>query len=541
MGAPSPSLLTLALASSLAFIATSTLASGDEAAFIGCLIENSHPSYPIAPAIYTPENASYAPVLQAYIRNLRFNTSTTPKPRVIVTALHESHVQAAVICGRENSLQVKIRSGGHNYEGISYYSLSESPFFILDMFNLRTIEVDVANGTAWVQTGATLGELYYRIANESGGIYGFPGGVCPTVGVGGHLSGGGYGNMMRKHGLTVDHVVDALMVDVNGRILDRVAMGEDLFWAIRGGGGASFGVVLAYKVNLVRVPETVTVFRVARTLEQNATDVVYKWEQVAPHLDEDLFIRLIIDVVNSTTPQNGTAKTVRASFLALFLGNSTRLLSITNESFPELGLEPSDCTEMSWVESVLYWTSFPAGTPVEALLSRTPQVLNHFKRKSDYVKRPIPIEGLEYIFARMIELVKPILTFNPYGGKMAEIASTATPFPHRAGNLWKVQYAANWDEDGEEAAAYYIGLTRKLYEYMTPFVSKNPREAFLNYIDLDLGINRGDEAAYTEAMAYGVKYFKGNYKRLISIKTRVDPQNYFRNEQSIPILPRQRS
>lgn len=63
---------------------------------------------------------------------------------------------------------------------------------------------------------------------------------------------------------------------MNGRILDRKLMGEDLFWAIRVGGGASFGVILAYKIQSVPVPETETVFRIQRTLEENATDMVYR-------------------------------------------------------------------------------------------------------------------------------------------------------------------------------------------------------------------------------------------------------------------------
>lgn len=66
----------------------------------------------------------------------------------------------------------------------------------------------------------------------------------------------------------------------------------------------------------------------------------------------------------------------------------------------------------------------------------------------------------------MIELERVALTFNPYGVKMAKVPSTETPFPHKARNLRKIQYAANRDEDGEEAANYYVGLMRKLYDYI---------------------------------------------------------------------------
>nr|GMD08163.1 berberine bridge enzyme-like 8 [Ipomoea batatas] len=499
-----------------------------------CLNDRSDPSHPISPLIYTPNNGSFSSVLQEYIRNLRFNESYTKKPLFIVTATHLSHIQASILCAKEHGLQMKARSGGHDYEGVSY--VSDVPFFILDMFNFRAVNVSIEDETAWVEAGATLGEVYYGIANKSN-VHGFPAGVCPTVGVGGHISGGGYGNMMRKYGLTVDNVIDAKLIDVNGRLLDRKSMGEDLFWAITGGGASSFGVVLSYRINLVRVPPKVTVFSVRRTYDQNATNIVYRHQRVAHMLDPNLFIRLTLDVVNSTT-QPGE-KTIRATFNALFLGDSKTLLSTMNESFPELGLTQTDCTEMSWIESVLFYTSFPSGTPVEELLSRVPQVLVHLKRKSDYLQTPMPRDGIEFIFKKMVELQTPMLTFNPYGGRMAEIPSTAKPFPHRAGNIAKIQYATNWNEDGYEAAQHYLEITRQLYEYMTPFVSKNPREAFLNYRDLDLGINhnKGGRRSYLEGKTYGLKYFKENYNRLVKIKTKVDPDNFFRNEQSIPTFP----
>ncbi|KAE9591600.1 hypothetical protein Lal_00039026 [Lupinus albus] len=515
----------------LSFLLSASAANSSNNTFVHCLVSQSNPSYPITSAIFTPKNSSFSSVLQAYIRNLRFNTSTTRKPYLIITALHVSHVQAAVVCGQKHNLQMKIRSGGHDYEGVSY--VAEVPFFILDMFNLRSIEVDIKNETAWVQAGATLGEVYYRIAEKSR-VHGFPAGVCPTVGVGGHIGGGGYGNMMRKYGLSVDNIIDAQIIDVQGRLLDRKSMGEDLFWAIKGGGGASFGVVLSYKIKLVRVPENVTIFQVRRTLEENATDIVYNWQHVAPNIDNDLFIRLILDVVNGT--KNGT-KTVRATFIALYLGDSKSLLSLLNEKFPQLGLKQSDCTETSWLQSVLFWTNINITTPVDILLDRQPQSLNYLKRKSDYVQKPISKEGLEGIWKKMIELVDAILYFNPYGGKMAEIPSTEVPFPHRAGNLWKVQYQANWNQPGKEVADHYINLTRELHEYMTPFVSNNPRGAFFNYKDLDLGINHNGKDSYDEGRVYGVEYFKDNFNRLVQIKTKVDSGNFFRNEQSIPILP----
>ncbi|KAK6150155.1 hypothetical protein DH2020_017680 [Rehmannia glutinosa] len=507
--------------------------------FVQCLWNNPKTKDEISKIVYGPKNSSFTSVLQEYLRNPRFNTSTTRKPSLIVTPLNKAHIQATISCSKKIRVQLKIRSGGHDYEGVSY--VSDVPFVILDMFNLRSIKVNIKDETAWVQSGATLGELYYKIWRKSK-VHGYPAGVGPTVGVGGHISGAGYGNLLRKFGLTVDNIVDAQIVDAKGRVLDRKAMGEDLFWAIRGGGGASFGVVLAYKIKLVRVPPVVTVFRIAKTLEENVTDIVHRWQFVANKIDENLFVRLLVQPAtknrtNSAKKSDNKGKTVRVTFIALFLGDANGLLSVTKAQFPELGLTKQDCIEMSWIQSVLYWANFKNGTSEKVLLERKLDSESFFKRKSDYLKTPIPKDGLEGLWKKIIELGKAGLVFNAYGGKMSRISESDTPFPHRDGNIFKIQYFANWKEEGAEAEKKYMEQTRTLYSYMTPYVSKNPREAYLNYRDLDIGTTNNGKNTYNEAKVYGMKYFKGNFDRLVKVKTAIDPENFFRNEQSIPPLP----
>ncbi|PRQ29796.1 putative tetrahydroberberine oxidase [Rosa chinensis] len=313
-------------------------------------------------------------------------------------------------------------------------------------------------------------------------------------------------------------------------------MGEDLFWAIRGGGGGSFGVIISYKLKLVPVPETVTVFRVMSYTEGNATDVVLRWQEVAPTTVDDLWMRMLLQPV--TSPTNKGKKTVRISILAEYLGNANQLVSILGKEFPELGLKKEDCLEMSWIESVLWWNdgSTPNVTKPEVLLDRNLDQASFGKRKSDYVQTPISREGLESLWKKMIE-GKTGLVFNPYGGKMAQISASDAPFPHRAGNLFKIQYSVNWDVAGEEATNEYLNQSRVLYSFMTPFVSKNPRSAFLNYRDLDIGVNNFGKNSFEQGKVYGLMYFNDNFDRLVKVKTAVDPGNFFRNEQSIPPLP----
>ncbi|CAN1226767.1 Tetrahydroberberine oxidase [Linum grandiflorum] len=462
--------------------------------------------------VLIPASSSrYSTILNSSIRDLRF-INASKKPTFIVVPFEESHVQAAVICAKHSGLQVRTRSGGHDYEGLSY--TSHKQFVLIDLSRFKSIEIDINNETAWVETGATLGEFYYEIAKKSL-IHGFPAGTCPTVGVGGHLSGGGFGTMFRKYGLAADTVVDARIVDVNGDILDRKSMGEDLFWAIRGGGGASFGVILSWKVRLVPVPETVTVFEVTRTPDRNGGSKLFqKWENVSHNLHQDIFLHTVIKVSKN--------RAIQLSFTGLYLGRMNKFLTLMNESFPELGLAPETCQEVTWIQSVMYFANFDISDSTNQLLNRTSQFKGFSKAKSDYVEKPISESGLKGLFRRVLEQDSSMLILTPYGGRMSEISDSETPFPHRKGYIYKIQYIVAWDE--EEETEEKMRWIRELYGYMTRYVSKSPRAAYYNYRDLDLGWN------------WGVKYFKGNFDRLVKVKSLVDPENFFRNEQSIPVL-----
>ncbi|XP_007038641.2 PREDICTED: cannabidiolic acid synthase [Theobroma cacao] len=499
--------------------------------FLYCLSLHSNDSSSISRVVYSENNHSYSSILESSFQNLRFSTIATPKPLVIVAPLHASHIQTTIYCSRKHGLQIRIRSGGHDMEGLSY--VSEVPFVLIDLINLRSIDIDVDNSVAWVEAGATIGELYYRIAEKSRTLA-FPAGTCHTVGVGGQFSGGGYGTLFRKYGLAADNIIDAHLIDSNGRILDRKSMGEDLFWAIRGGGGGSYGVVLAWKLKLVPVPANVTVFTVTRTLEQNATELIHRSQYVAHKLPNDLFIFVSISRVNSG--QEGK-ETIQAVFRSLFLGGADKLFSLMEKRFPELGLVKQECIEMSWIQSHLYFSDFPLERS-EILLDRTAFTKGFIKVKSDYVKEPIPKIAFEGLWRRFYEEEGRYAAMNliPYGGKMDEILETETPFPHRAGNLYKIMYTVAREEEENLEFQKYIRWIRRLYSYMTLYVSKSPREAYINYRDLDVGVNNKDNTSYARASIWGFKYFKNNFNKLVHVKTLVDPENFFKHEQSIPPL-----
>uniref|UniRef100_A0A251UF21 Putative berberine/berberine-like protein n=1 Tax=Helianthus annuus TaxID=4232 RepID=A0A251UF21_HELAN len=158
---------------------------------------------------------------------------------------------------------------------------------------------------------------------------------------------------------------------------------------------------------------------------------------------------------------------------------------------------------MSMVQSslVLADQGFTSSTPTETIANKSAiRRLWNYKVKLDYVRTPIPKKGLRKIWRKMFENDRSeLLIAYTFGGKMEEYSDTAIPYPHRAGVLYQLF-----------------------------------KGAYVNYIDLDLGV--GSET-YEEASVWGERYWKReNFKKLIRIKAKVDPENFFRHPQSIPVF-----
>ena len=506
--------------------------------FTSCLAHHNINNFTTYPSKEHDQSSAYNyfKILNFSIQNLRFADPAIPKPIAIVLPESLEQLQKSVACCREGSLEIRVRCGGHSYEGTSSVADDGALFVIIDMMNLNHVWVDVETETAMVEGGATLGETYYAISQASH-AHGFSAGSCPTVGVGGHIGGGGFGLLSRKYGLAADNVVDALLVDANGQLLDRKTMGEDVFWAIRGGGGGLWGIVYAWKIKLLKVPQIVTGFIVSRNgTKSHVAKLVHKWQHVAPNLEDGFYLSCF---VGAGLPE-AKAIGLSGTFKGFYVGPRASAMSIINKAFPELGIVEEECKEMSWIESIVFFSGLSDGASVPDLKNRYLQDKEFFKAKSDFVKNPIPLEGIETALDILVKEPKGYVILDPYGGMMHNISSESIAFPHRKGNLFTIQYLIYWKAADNDKSSDYIDWVRGFYASMTPFVSWGPRAAYINYMDFDLGVMdrisnvANVKDAVDNARVWGEKYFLSNYDRLVKAKTLIDPNNVFTNEQGIP-------
>ncbi|KAK1573036.1 hypothetical protein Q3G72_008295 [Acer saccharum] len=123
------------------------------------------------------------------------------------------------------------------------------------------------------------------------------------------------------------------------------------------------------------------------------------------------------------------------------------------------------------------------------------------------------------------------MQWNPYGGKMSEISESETPFPHRTGNLFKIQYLVSWGEEGNNVTNRYINGIRDFYASMASYMFRVVQGRHFSTTEVDIGSSPSNQTTSKDSQGYGVKCFKGHFQRLVNVKAIFDPDNFFKNEQ----------
>jgi hypothetical protein len=184
-------------------------------------------------AVIEPTDASYDEARMVY------NAMISRKPRLIAKCADVADVITAVRFGAQQDLKVSIRGGGHNAGGLGVCDDG----LVIDLSPIKYVHVNPAAKTVRVGGGCTWGDVDH--ATHAFGLA-VPSGIIGTTGVGGLTLGGGMGHLTRQYGLTIDSLLAADVVLADGRfVVASATENTDLFWAIRGGGG-NFGVVTSF-------------------------------------------------------------------------------------------------------------------------------------------------------------------------------------------------------------------------------------------------------------------------------------------------------
>ena len=430
----------------------------------------------------------------------------TVMPRAIVFCESTADVQRTVRWAREHAVRIVPRAGGHSYGG---YSTTTG--VIVDVSRLNGITLD-PDRRAIVGAGARLIDVYQKLALHGRTV---PAGSCPTVGIAGLALGGGVGFASRKYGLTCDNLLEATVVLADGSaVVANAHAHPDLYWALRGGGGGSFGIVtrLVFRTHPVGQLATYAI----EWPWPDAAKVVQAWQKLAPYAPDGLF-----SVLNLNSVVAGRARVTSAGQL---FGSADRLRALVKPLANAGTPTRFTVTSRSYLDAQEMWAGC-SGTIAECHLPPQGQLgRSTFKGKSRFANKPLSLKGINAMIRQIESRITTgsgsgVILLDSYGGAINRVKKDATAFVHRDA-LFSMQYLAYWDPSA--AAEPNLRWLRGFYSAMRPYVSPF---AYQNYIDPDLG---NWERAY-----YGT-----NFDRLIAVKRRYDPQNVFRSSQSIPVKRR---
>lgn len=447
-----------------------------------------------------------------------FNRRWAGSPAYIQVVCNAGQAVRAVQQACDAGLRITVRGGGHCNEN---FSAGNDGGVIVDLSGMQRVSLDPA-GHAAVEGGATLWNVYETLFKDWNLT--IPGGSCYSVGVGGHVAGGGYGLLSRLHGLTVDYLAGVDVVCVNKRGNARLVHARQgdpqtgpLLWAHTGGGGGNFGIVTTYYfAGLPSPPGTV---KVATT--------TWPWSG----LTEAAFAALLANFggflqANSapSSPYAGLSANMHA-----FHKSAGHISMTTQAAGDAAGLLDTFLTQVSAgvPGAATKITELPWLQAAQTLNTTGPN--QRSKHKSAYLKTPFPGAQVQAMYSALTStsFSNPAaeVQIDSYGGQVNAVAADATAVAQRS-SIMKLQYHTSWAQPQDDAAnlAWINGFYGSVYAATggVPAPDDVTDGCYVNYPDTDL-----------PAASWPTLYYKDNYPALQAVKSQWDPLNVFNHAQSI--------
>jgi FAD/FMN-containing dehydrogenase len=446
----------------------------------------SHLRDELAGTVIVPGDPDYDAARRVFVGHVERH------PSAIARVANATDVAAVIRVARENNLPLGVKSGGHDGAGLG---VSDGGV-VVDLHDMKAIEIDPVTKTAWAETGLTASEVLEALAPH-GFVIGF--GDTGTVGIGGITLGGGVGFLVRKHGLTIDSLLAAEIVTADGDILPVDASTHpDLFWAIRGGGG-NFGVATRF---LYRLHPAETFVGGIMVLS-GRPEIVARFVAAAEAAPRE--VSTIANVMNCPpmpfVPEEWHGKTV----ILAMLGYTGDAENSESEMAPFRALDPiADLTK-----PMPYTELFAPEDP-----DYRPKAVQHIMFM-DHVDEPVAREIVDAV--ERSDAALRAVQIRVLGGAMADVAPDATAFAHRQAKVMAI--VVNFFE-GDIGGPDHAKRARWVHDVVARIDDGTPG-AYVNFL-ADEGPARISDA-----------YPRHTLRRLAEIKKRYDPDNVFRLNQNI--------
>ena len=435
--------------------------------------------------VVTPEDPGYDDLRQV------FGGGFDCRPLAIVRPVDATDVARVVTFAREGAIELAVRGGGHSGAGHS----TTDRGVVIDLRDMKAIEIDAAGRTAWAGAGLTASE-YSHAVGAHGLATGF--GDTGSVGIAGLTLGGGIGYLTRKYGLTIDSLLAAEVVTADGQLLRADDTSHpDLFWALRGGGG-NFGVATRFRFRLQPVDQVVG----GLLMLPATTDVITGLIAASEAAPEEL--SAIVNVMPAPPMPFVPAEhhgTLIAMVLLCCVGDAE---TAARTIAPLRGLA-TPLVDM--VRPMRYPEIFP---PDDPSYHPTAAARTLFMKSVDGEIASTILEHLASSDASM-----RVVQLRVLGGAMARVPAEATAFAHRSSRIMTA------------VAAFYDGADDRIRKerwvtQLAGALNQGDAGAYVNFL--------GDEGAARVRAAYP----ESTWARLARIKARYDPTNVFRLNQNIP-------